>query len=150
MHPKFPLLLDPKTVIDSYDKEPLLFWSILTIASKDSEKHAAMNTRLQILSRQLAADIILLGNRSIHLVQALLLLCVWSSPHGSMNKEPLSMYCALAISMARSLGLHRPQHPFAFFAAMSSELETLEVRRSTWLSCFIIDQWYRYTCSLRD
>lgn len=141
MHPKFPLLLNPTMVLDSYKKEPLLFWSVLTIASKDSKKHAPVNTRLQILSRQLAADIILLGNRSIYLVQALLLLCVWSSPHGSMNKEPLSMYCALAISMARSLGLHRPQHPFPLFGAMSSELETTEVRRSTWVSCFIVDQW---------
>lgn len=141
LHPKFPLLLDPATVIDSYEKEPLLFWSVLAIASKDSEKHAAVNTRLQILTRQLAADIILFGTRSVYLVQALLLLYVWSSPHGSMNKEPLSMYCALAISMARSLGLHRPRYPFPFFAAMSSEIGTLETRRSTWLCCFIVDQW---------
>ncbi|KAJ5125136.1 hypothetical protein N7476_010516 [Penicillium atrosanguineum] len=142
LHPKFPLLLDPVTVIDSYEKEPLLFWGVLAIASKDSEKHTAINTRLQILSRQLTADIILLGTRSIYLVQALLLLYVWSSPQGSMNKEPLSMYCALAISMARSLGLHRPQYPFPLFAAMSSEVGTLETRRTTWLSCFIVDQWH--------
>lgn len=54
------------------------------------------------------------------------------------------MYCALAISMARSLGLHRPEYPFPLFASMSSEVGTLETRRTTWLSCFIVDQWYGY------
>lgn len=141
-HPKFPLIIDPNTVLDSYEKEPLLFWSVLSIASKDSERHAPVNTRLQILSRQLVADIILLGSRSIYLVQALLLLYVWSSPQGDMNKEPLSMYCALAISMARSLGLHRPEHPFPLFAAKSSEVGSSDARQVTWLSCFIVDQWH--------
>ncbi|KAL5340571.1 fungal-specific transcription factor domain-containing protein [Aspergillus crustosus] len=142
LHPRFPLLLDAATTIDSYEKAPLLFWTVLAIASKDSEKYASDYPRLQILVRQLVADILLLGNRSIYLVQALLLLCVWSFPHEDMNKEPFSMYCAVAISMARSLGLHRPQHPFLMFAAKASEIGTLETRTVTWLSCFIIDQWH--------
>ncbi|KAL2831543.1 fungal-specific transcription factor domain-containing protein [Aspergillus cavernicola] len=142
LHPKFPLLLDPATIIDSYEKAPLLFWSVLAIASKGSGKHASDYPRLQILSRQLAADILLLGTRSIYLVQALLLLCVWSFPLEDMNKELLSMYCAVAISMARSLGLHRPQYPFPLFAAKASEIGTLETRTATWLSCFIVDQWH--------
>ncbi|KAJ5831764.1 hypothetical protein N7474_000075 [Penicillium riverlandense] len=142
LHPKFPLLLDPATTIDSYEKTPLLFWSVLAMASKGSEKHASEYPRLQILSKQLAADILLLGTRSIYLVQALLLLCVWSFPHDDMNKEPLSMYCAVAISMARSLGLHRPQYPFPLFAAKASEVGTVETRTATWLSCFIVDQWH--------
>ncbi|KAI0121294.1 fungal-specific transcription factor domain-containing protein [Xylariales sp. AK1849] len=141
-YPKFPLLIDATTIIESYDKAPLLFWSVLAIASKDSEKHASHHLPLHSLTRQLAADILLLGTRSIHLVQALLLLYVWSFPHKDMNKEPLSMYCAVAISMARSLGLHRPQHPFRFFAAKASEIGTVETRTITWLSCFIVDQWH--------
>ncbi|KAL4786499.1 fungal-specific transcription factor domain-containing protein [Aspergillus varians] len=142
LHPRFPLLLDPATIVDSYEKAPLLFWAVLAIASKDSEKYASDYPRLQILLRQLVADIILLGTRSIHLVQALLLLCAWSFPHEDMNKEPFSMYCAVAISMARSLGLHRPQYPFLFFAAKASEIGTTESRAATWLSCFIVDQWH--------
>lgn len=142
LHPRFPLLLDPVTTINSYEKAPLLFWSVLAIASKDSEKYASDYARLQILLRQLVADILLLGTRSIYLVQALLILCVWSFPHEDMNKEPFSMYCAVAISMARSLGLHRPQYPFLLFAAKASEIGTIETRTATWLSCFIVDQWY--------
>lgn len=141
MHPRFPLLLDPDTVVDSYEKAPLLFWTVVAIASKDSDKYASDYARLQILVRQLVADIILLGTRSIYLVQALLLLCAWSFPHTDMSKEPFSMYCSMAISMARSLGLHRPQHPYILFAAKAAEIGTLETRTSTWLSCFIIDQW---------
>ncbi|KAJ5569992.1 uncharacterized protein N7459_009422 [Penicillium hispanicum] len=142
IQPRFPLLLDPATIMDSYEKAPLLFWTVLAVASKDSEKYALDYPRLQILLRQLVADILLLGTRSIYLVQALLLLCVWSFPHEDMNKEPFSMYCAVAISMARSLGLHRPQHPFLLFAAKSSEIGTTEARTATWLSCFIVDQWH--------
>lgn len=137
----FPLLLDPAAIEDSYDKAPLLFWVVLAIASKDSEKYASDYPRLQILSRQLVADIILNGTKSIYLVQALILLCAWSFPHEDMNKEPFSMYAALAISMARSLGLHRPQYPYLLFAAKASEIGTVETRRITWLSCFIVDQW---------
>ncbi|KAL4742964.1 hypothetical protein BDV11DRAFT_179273 [Aspergillus similis] len=59
-----------------------------------------------------------------------------------MNKEPFSMNCAVAISMARSLGLHRPQHPFLLFAAKASEIGTMETRMATWVSCFIVDQWH--------
>ncbi|KAL2849605.1 fungal-specific transcription factor domain-containing protein [Aspergillus pseudoustus] len=142
VHPRFPLLLEPATTLDCYEKAPLLFWSVLAIASKDSDKYASDYPRLQILVRQLVADILLLGTRSIYLVQALLLLCVWSFPHEDMNKEPFSMYCSVAISMARSLGLHRPQHPFLLFAAKSSEIGTTETRTATWLACFIVDQWH--------
>ncbi|KAJ5630866.1 uncharacterized protein N7484_010966 [Penicillium longicatenatum] len=126
----------------NYEKAPLLFWSVLGIASKDSKKYTSDYPRLQILIRQLVADILLLGTRSIYLVQALLLLCVWSSPHEDMNKEPFSMYGAVAISMARSLGLHRPKHPFLLFAAKASEIGTMETRTVTWLACFIVDQWH--------
>ncbi|KAJ5770681.1 uncharacterized protein N7511_002732 [Penicillium nucicola] len=142
IHPRFPLLLDPATIIDSYEKIPLLFWSVLAVSSKDSEKYASDYPRLQILSKQLVADILLSGTRSIYLVQALLLLCVWSFPHEDMNKEPFSMYSAVAISMARSLGLHRPQYPFLLFAAKASDIGTVETRTSTWLACFIVDQWH--------
>ncbi|KAF9888918.1 hypothetical protein FE257_008087 [Aspergillus nanangensis] len=142
LHPRFPLLLEPAVILDSYEKAPLLFWTVLAIASKDSEKYASDYPRLQILVKQLVADILLLGNRSIYLVQALVLLCVWSFPHEDMNKEPFSMYCSVAISMARSLGLHRPQHPFVLFAAKASEIGSLETRTLTWLSCFIVDQWH--------
>lgn len=141
LHPRFPLLREPATIIDSYERAPLLFWSVLAIASKDSDKYVSDYPRLQILLRQLVADILLLGTRSIYLVQALLLLCVWSFPQEDMNKEPFSMYCAVAISMARSLGLHRPQYPFLLFAAKASEIGTMEARTATWLSCFIVDQW---------
>lgn len=137
----FPLLLDPATIVDSYEKAPLLFWTVLAVASKDLEKYASDYARLQILLRQLVADIVLLGTRSIFLVQALILLCVWSFPHEDMNREPFSMYLAIAISMARSLGLHRPQYPFLMFAAKASEIGTMESRTATWLSCFIVDQW---------
>jgi hypothetical protein len=133
--------LDAATILDSYEKAPLLFWSVLAIASKDSENYATDYPRLQILVRQLVADILLLGTRSIYHVQALLLLCVWSFPHEDMNREPFSMYGAVAISMARSLGLHRPHHPFLLFAAKASEIGTMETRTLTWLSCFIVDQW---------
>lgn len=141
LHPRFPLLLEPATIINSYERAPLLFWSVLAIASKDSDKYISDYPRLQILLRQLVADILLLGTRSIYLVQALLLLCVWSFPQEDMNKEPFSMYCAVAISMARSLGLHRPKYPFLLFAAKASEIGTIETRTATWLSCFIVDQW---------
>lgn len=141
LHPRFPLLLDSATIIDSYEKAPLLFWVVLAIASKDSVKYATDYTRLQILSRQLVAEILLIGTKSIYLVQALLLLCVWSFPHEDMNKEPFSMYSAVAISMARSLGLHRPQYPYLLFAAKASDIGTIETRTMTWLSCFIVDQW---------
>ncbi|KAL3468106.1 fungal-specific transcription factor domain-containing protein [Aspergillus heterothallicus] len=142
VHPSFPLLADATAILESYEKAPLLFWTVVAIACKDSEKDASDYARLQILVRQLVADILLVGARSIYLVQALILLCVWSCPHEDMNKEPFSMYCALAISMARSLGLHRPQHPFLLFAAKASEIGTPEARSVTWLSCFIVDQWH--------
>lgn len=54
LHPSFPLLLDPVTVIDSYEKEPLLFWTVLTVASKDSETYADVSPLLQKLSMQSA------------------------------------------------------------------------------------------------
>ncbi|GAD96897.1 pogo transposable element, putative [Paecilomyces variotii No. 5] len=142
VHPRFPLLLEPASIVDSYEKAPLLFWTVLAIASKDLEKYASDYARLQILLRQLVADIVLLGTRSIFLVQALILLCVWSFPHEDMNREPFSMYLAIAISMARSLGLHRPQYPFLMFAAKASDIGTMESRAATWLSCFIVDQWH--------
>jgi hypothetical protein len=89
----------------------------------------------------IAKDIIC-GPRSIYLVQAFLLLYLWSFPYEIMNKEPSSMYCALAKSMAKSLGLHRPQHPFQFFSAKDVIIGDLENRSRTWLACFIVDLMY--------
>lgn len=113
----------------------------MTIACRHSESHSYLYQQLQDLVKHLIAEHILLGSRSILLVQAFLLLCIWPFPHESMSKDPSSIYCGFAITMAKLLGLHRPQHPFRFFSAKDVEIGDLEARTRTWLACFIVDQW---------
>ena len=141
-HTRFPLLQEPMGCIDSYNTCPLLFWTVMELAARNSSTYLYLSPQLQAPVARLAANFSAPASRSIYFVQALLIRCLWPLPYMTVNGDPSCLYCGVAIQMATLIGLHRPQHPYRFLSAMDSELGNLEARIRTWVSCFIVDQVY--------
>jgi hypothetical protein len=78
--------------------------------------------------------------RSIEVVQALLILCMWPFPFNRTLDDPSFIYCGIATQIGFQIGLHRPGRQAEF----SSRHEVLDVgehaRRMTWVACYIVNQ----------
>ena len=122
----------PQTV---YEKCPLLFWVICAIAS-------STRTMLQLQPgiEAMISQVVINPPRSVEVVQALLLLCLWPFPFGSTLSDPSFLYCGLATQLGLQIGLHRPTLSQEF----SSRQQVLEVedsvRQSTWVACYVVNQ----------
>ncbi|KZP23332.1 hypothetical protein FIBSPDRAFT_461180 [Athelia psychrophila] len=93
-HPNFPMFLTRRAPVPTHRTDPLLFWTILAIASRRPPPPSGMQLRQQshdrvdgvsypALAEQVKASVAASGMyppRTVGVVQALLLLCEWSLP----------------------------------------------------------------------
>jgi Fungal specific transcription factor domain len=128
----FSLSTSPESV---YDKCPLLFWVICAVASSTTTM-LELQPDIQAMVSQITVN----PPRSVEVVQALLILCMWPFPFYSTLSDPSFLYCGIAMQIGLQIGLHRPSMSHEF----SSRKEVLEVddhvRRTTWIACFIVNQ----------
>jgi hypothetical protein len=128
----FSLSTSPESV---FAKCPLLFWVICAIPSSTTTM-----LELQPGIQAMVSQIMVSPPRSVEVVQALLILCMWPFPFYSTLSEPSFLYCGIATQIALQIGLHRPSMAQEF----SSRKEVLEVddnvRRTTWMACFVVNQ----------
>jgi hypothetical protein len=128
----FSLPTSPESV---YEKCPLLFWVICAVANSTSTM-----LELQPGIQAMVGQILVNPPRSVEVVQALLILCMWPFPFYSTLSDPSFLYCGIATQIALQIGLHRPSMSQEF----SSRKEVLEVddnvRRTTWMACFVVNQ----------
>jgi Fungal specific transcription factor domain len=122
-----------------YNCCPLLFWTIIAIASKESREYSYLYLTLMDPVRRLANDIHSVASKSVPFIQALLLLCTWPFPYTAKILDRSWSYCGTATHIALELGLHRPRHISDFVWNVTVEEETLLTRRITWLACFIVN-----------
>ena len=135
-------LLDPAKTPDEYfEASKLLFWVIISVASRryalDRTLFPALSAPLFQLLWSCVADI----PQSYTVVKALCLLCTWPFPVSSTSLDPTLVLCSLAMSLAMQLGLHRPSH-IQDFSKYRIELreEELRDRVRTWAACNAVAQ----------
>jgi hypothetical protein len=142
-HPTLPVLDHAVAPQATFVSCPLLYYTILFLASLATPNHPRTWSLRQTVN-SLAPEQVFSTNKSVHLVQAFLLLATWPQSHpgtGSIHDEAW-MYVGIATHMAQCLGLHR-----SFLSSeYGSQSDVNESTRSesvrTWVGCFIVSQLY--------
>lgn len=140
MHPNFPFLPQPLDIDKTLQASPLLFWTIMTIASHFHDQ--ALYRNLQPLVRSLIADILYPSKHGVETCQALCLVCLWPFQASDPNDDPYYLYAGLASHFAMRLGLHRPEFPDEYKNIDESELQrhgSAFIRWSTWCACQFVE-----------
>lgn len=134
-HPYLPFSMS-RSVEAIYEKCPLLLWVICAVVAGDP-----LRTQLEPSIRVLAADALELEKSStVEMVQALLILCMW--PYlADQRTDPSFIYSGIATQICFTMGFHLPnaQGPYPFGTSGDSN-ETENVRKTTWLACFVVAQ----------
>ncbi len=146
-HPFLPLLDPSKPPDYYYSSSQLLFWTVLSIASR---RYALEPTLLDSLAPAVSR-LIWSSLREIpqnyHVVKALCLLCTWPFPISTTSADPTFMLSGVMMHVAMQIGLHRPSYAqdFARYQVQLRD-EDLRDRVRTWAACNIVSQWYEPRC----
>lgn len=134
--------LNPSQTPDQYKQQhELLFWSIISVASR---RFHQQNSLIDSLSEPLTSLLWkTIGEvpTNYHVVKALCLLCTWPLPTSTTTSDPTHILCGVMMKSATGIGLHRPSHT-QDFSRVSVELDKdqLHDRVVTWAVCNIVAQ----------
>lgn len=123
-------------------KSPVLLLSVLAYCSTQKEQGTEMAVHDELIRetvRVLADEVITRGQRSIELVQALLITAFWSKTTHKGYQGSCYQIAQLATDMAIDLGIAGPSlqpSPVAYFSH-HEDPTSLEARR-TWLACYLL------------
>lgn len=145
-HPFLPFL-DPLRSADTYhDTSPLLFWTIITVASRNWSADKTLVATLYRVVQKMAWASVAEPPLCLPDIQALLLLCLWPSTNMHVWSDISVSFSTLAMNSCMHIGLHRPDHfqeftkpPKPLAPAPFSEEERVE-RGRTWAACNIVAQ----------
>jgi len=133
-HPFLPFLDPGRSPDYYYEKSPLRFWIIISVAARrqDTQLLTSLAGPLSELLWKTIADV----PQNYIIVKALCILCTWPLPIGSTSSDPTFMLAGLMIQIAMQIGLHRPSHT-GDFSKFKEELleEELTDRIRTWAAC---------------
>ncbi|KAI1608581.1 hypothetical protein EDD36DRAFT_103945 [Exophiala viscosa] len=128
----FPAISDANKV---RERQPLLFFSIVIVALGTSRGPTSLEL-WDMLTKELALRIIFRGERSLELVQTLLVHVTWWHRTKEMRELNFNQICHMACTMAVDIGLGRRSHKSASSKGIEAhELESLAGRRA-WLGCY--------------
>lgn len=144
-HPHLPFL-DRRSPVDCYNQSILLFWTIISVASRRYDEDITLLRVLSSAVTQLAWDGVAKPHGQLSTIQALLLLCTWPFPAVSLMLEPTPSWSDIAMSMAIQRGLPQPQTASEFNRTRCTPSPALQLEMSkTWAACNIVAQKYGCT-----
>lgn len=140
-HPYLPFLNPSLTSEQYYQQHPLLFWTIIAVASRRYTADPGLLTSLSGPLTRLLWTTVGEVPSSYFVVKALCLLCVWPLPTSTTTTDPTHILSGVMMKTATGIGLHRPNHT-QDFSRVSVELnkEQLHDRVTTWAICNIVAQ----------
>lgn len=140
-HPFLPFL-DPTESPDDYIKESrLLFWTIISVASRHFRPDPTLLDKLKEPLTRLIWQTVAKIPQSHYVVKALCLLCTWPLPTSRTSTDPTFMLCGLMMQIAMQIGLHQPTHPQDFSRTkLRLRREDINDRLRTWAVCNIVAQ----------
>ncbi|KAF2727284.1 hypothetical protein EJ04DRAFT_451641 [Polyplosphaeria fusca] len=140
-HPFFPIL-EPSTSPAQYHKSStLLFWTIVSVASRRYDSDPTLLNRLARCVTSLTWKTLQSVPHSQHVVQSLALLCTWPFPTSSSTSDVSYLWAGSMMNISIQMGLHRPTNPqdFTKHRVQLSDAEISE-RVRTWAACNIVAQ----------
>lgn len=141
-HP-FLQILDPQLSPDEhYARSPLLFWSIISLASRRFEEEPTLFSALSQSVPSMVWSSVAVYPHTRYMIQAIILLCMWPFPAPSVWTDPTLILISIAKNAAMQIGLHNPDiiKDFPRFQRQPSENETREAA-TIWSACYIAAQW---------
>ncbi|KAL2165412.1 hypothetical protein VTH06DRAFT_710 [Thermothelomyces fergusii] len=140
-HPFLPFLNPSQTPDQYYQQHPLLYWSIIAVASRRYGPDRSFLTKLSGPLTRLLWNTVGDVPQSYFVVKALCLLCTWPLPTSTTSSDPTHILCGVMMKTATGIGLHRPNH-INDFSRVAVELnkEGLHDRIKTWAVCNIVAQ----------
>lgn len=140
-HPFLPFLDATRSADAYYSLSPLLFWTIISVASRRWEQDEALFRFLVSPVSRLVWDTTQVLPNKLSSVQALLLLCTWPFPTTSLWQEPTPIWSAMACSMAQQLGLPSADRG-AEFSRVKTGVDACheDERLRTWAACAVVAQ----------
>ncbi|KAH8895568.1 hypothetical protein GQ53DRAFT_715281 [Thozetella sp. PMI_491] len=148
-HPCLPFLTPTLSPHECYEQSELLFWSIVSVASR---RHQSRPTLLTCLA-QAVTDLLWSTLRripySLQVVQSLVLLCTWPFPTSSSTADPTYMFVGVMVQTGTQMGLHRARNA-QDFNKVPLRLEGSEYDEwvRTWQACSIVAQSVSLGCGL--
>ncbi|KAI1750338.1 hypothetical protein F4782DRAFT_253957 [Xylaria castorea] len=125
---------------------PLLFWTIILVASQYHEAHSGLYEQLLSPYEELLRPFSNTAIQSIHEIHALLLLCLWPVPNRPEAISPTWNYISLAVGACIRLNLDKAASPNSVEPPRSNvpsyqrrlEEAGMQIQRLTWLACLAI------------
>ncbi|KAJ4536258.1 hypothetical protein HRR78_008512 [Exophiala dermatitidis] len=135
----FPFVVFPPSSNADYvrNQQPFLFFTIVTLALFSTHSSTAADL-VNMLTKDLALRIVHRGERSLELVQALLLYTTYYAKPKPTRELNFNQIVHMASTMALDIGLGRRSHKTSRTGQASrNELESLAGRRA-WLGCYYL------------
>ncbi|KIW95441.1 uncharacterized protein Z519_04025 [Cladophialophora bantiana CBS 173.52] len=124
-----------------YDSSTLLFWSIISVASRRYQSDPTLLTRLARAVTDLLWKSLQTEPHSLGVIQSLVLLCTWPFPTSSSTTDPTYTLSGMIIQLSIQMGLHRPRSPLDFTKfRVNLSPHDVEDRRRTWIASNIVTQ----------
>ncbi|KAI0528440.1 hypothetical protein GGR58DRAFT_316570 [Xylaria digitata] len=128
-----------------YTASPLLFWTIILLASHFHLEHGGLYDKLLSPHEELLRPFSNTAIQSIHEIHALLLLCIWPIPRRVETSNPTWNYVGLAVGACMRLDLDKaapsdliePRPNTSGWVRRSDKI-SIHTRRLTWLACFAL------------
>lgn len=144
--PTFPSNLPPNVY---FDEAPLVFWAILTVASRRYQKDSTLLEALSSRVMKLASLSVNAKPAGLPVIKGLLILLTWSIPETEASDEMAYVLCGATIHLALKIGLHVPLAS-QDFARVKLELteQAIKRRAELWAHCIILYQRYAFRANL--
>ncbi|KAI8649535.1 Zn(2)-C6 fungal-type domain-containing protein [Fusarium keratoplasticum] len=148
-HPHMPVIDINRSPQEYYHLSELLFWTIISVASRRLSSHPTLLPKLARSVTDLMWKTLRSVSYSITTVQALALLCTWPFPTSSSTADPTFMLVGTMLQIGTQIGLHRALSA-QDFSKVPIKLEALEYAEwvRTWEACNIVAQSVSVGCGL--
>ncbi|OQU99176.1 hypothetical protein CLAIMM_04848 [Cladophialophora immunda] len=119
---------------------PLLFWTMILMASQHHDKYSHLYQNLFVSHQDLLVPLSNTAIRSLEDVHAILLLCIWPIPKRRILHDPSWAYIGIAVNSCMVLNCHTPlaQKQTAPKGTDLSGIVDAQTQCLTWLACFSV------------
>ena len=125
-----------------YAASPLLFWAIISVASRNYKPDPSLFASLSTPVQDMLWAAIPALPHAHSTIQAIIIISMWPFPIATMSKDRSFMLVALAKAAAMQLGLHRPEVVQDFLRVRTRfNPQEFQMAVRIWAGCFIASQW---------
>lgn len=141
-------IIESHSASELYKQSCLLFWTVCLTASLSEPEPSLYYSLCEPIKRLAIETCWMQTPRSVHVMQALLILGQWPLPNEKVLDDCSYRFVNLAKSVGMQLGLHRGKFLYEFSRTQTSLPDAEKWRTRTWLSIYFLEQVYSASLGL--